>query len=431
MFNFIKNLNYMKKIICSFLFVTSFTSLFSQAVFWTETFGVDPGSCANKGQLANGLNPSGVGTWTVVSTGLNEADDNQWYISATEAGLTAGSCGKGCIATPTLVNQTLHIGVDVVSLSLKDEGTLYSAGPGTETHKRAESPKINCTSQSTISLVFLYFVKGSGAKDYFDVQYSPDAGTTWTVIATPPPTAGICPGIPSSPGLWTSYTVALPASANNNANVKIGFNWQNLAISSGADPAVAIDNIQLKGTATPTTPAFTAAFTMTNSLCTNQSTTLTANTGTFSVSGYTWSAAPSGAVFSAPNASVTSVSFPSAGTYTVTLSATSGTSTASSSNTVAVSSCSVSGLNSLYSNNSNYKIFPNPTSDKLFVQGIYASEFNVEVTDALGKIVVKQKPMFNSDNNAYVINVNMLPEGVYFIKIATSKETTITRFIKQ
>ncbi|MCZ2141517.1 MAG: hypothetical protein LC096_09040, partial [Bacteroidia bacterium] len=46
-------------------------------------------------------------------------------------------------------------------------------------------------------------------------------------------------------GLWTSYTIQLPPSANNNPNVKIGFGWVNNDDGLGTDPSFAVDDITL------------------------------------------------------------------------------------------------------------------------------------------------------------------------------------------
>jgi Secretion system C-terminal sorting domain len=70
--------------------------------------------------------------------------------------------------------------------------------------------------------------------------------------------------------------------------------------------------------------------------CQGHTTTVTANTGTLPVNGYTWSANPVGPAFSLPNNSVTIITFPSTGFYTVSLSVKSGTTTFVSSKSLTV-----------------------------------------------------------------------------------------------
>jgi hypothetical protein len=46
-------------------------------------------------------------------------------------------------------------------------------------------------------------------------------------------------------GLWTAFSMTLPASADNNPNVRIGFRWVNNADGTGTDPSFAVDDIAL------------------------------------------------------------------------------------------------------------------------------------------------------------------------------------------
>ncbi|HRH12577.1 MAG TPA: hypothetical protein PLU73_13745, partial [Bacteroidia bacterium] len=133
----------------------------SQAPFWIETFGTG----CSQGQFADNYNPTGLGVWSVVVTGTQGLVPNDWYISATEAGLPVGTCGDGCVTNTLLTNRTLHI-----SPNLLDVGAAYLAGAGLETNKRAQSPTINCSGQNNITLSFKYFVQGVPNLDYFDVQ---------------------------------------------------------------------------------------------------------------------------------------------------------------------------------------------------------------------------------------------------------------------
>ncbi|HET6990316.1 MAG TPA: T9SS type A sorting domain-containing protein, partial [Bacteroidia bacterium] len=108
------------------------------------------------------------------------------------------------------------------------------------TNKRVQSPIINCTGHSSIIATFLYY-EGSEAADDATFVYSADGGTTWTTID---PLAKTTTSCAAPAGTWNTITVSLPASANNNAMVKIGFNWTNNA-SGGTDPSCAFDDITL------------------------------------------------------------------------------------------------------------------------------------------------------------------------------------------
>jgi len=297
----------------------------AQTQFWIENFGTNP-VC---GTLIATAYTSTNGAWTTALTGTNQSFSNIWYVSPKEAGMGVGNCGDGCTFNPVLINRTLHISTNQSLFG--DMGAAYYAGTLGNTNIRAQSPTINCSSKSGIAMSFNYIMWGIINQDFCEIMYSADNGVTWSSLGTPVQTPTVsCSG----QGIWTTHNVSLPASANNNATVKVGFRWQNIS-STGADPSVAIDDIALTYTAA-SSPSLTPTFSLQTSICRGDSTQVTANTGTMVASGYTWTANPSGPIFTAPNASVTYVKFNTAGTYSIILTATSGTQIASVNHTIIV-----------------------------------------------------------------------------------------------
>lgn len=215
--------------------------VYSQIVFWTEAFqnGCSSGCLANTYTGPNGA-------WTLTTLYPNEgcgiaATPNVWYISGAECGRAAGLCGTTCGTT----DPSLHIG----STSMGDMGASYDAGgwcpflgdPGSQTDTRCESPVISCVGFASITVSFNYIENGDGSIDNATFWYY--NGTTWAQIADMPKTPwGSC----SPQGQWTAYTIALPASANNNANVRIAFKWVNADDYNGTDPSFAVDDIVLR-----------------------------------------------------------------------------------------------------------------------------------------------------------------------------------------
>ncbi|HEY6161039.1 MAG TPA: hypothetical protein VI112_07445, partial [Bacteroidia bacterium] len=211
--------------------------------FWTETFnnGCTSGCLAS---TYTGVN----GTWTINNSNNPTTDNcgqtpqsNTWYISCAENGNAVGTCGSGCGS-----NATLHVG----SVTILDPGAAYDAGGycdllgpgwggGTNTDKRCESPTINCAGYSNIVLAFTYIENGQGSTDNATVWYYD--GSTWSQIDDPPKTSTGCGG----QGIWASRSISLPSSANNNANVKIGFRWVNNDDSFGSDPSFAVNDVTL------------------------------------------------------------------------------------------------------------------------------------------------------------------------------------------
>lgn len=224
--------------------------------FWTENFGTG----CNKGQLVSSYTGTN-GAWTLTTTGVNDTYADAWYVSATANGTGVNNCSTGCSNSN---NRSLHIGnADLTAFGIPpDSGSTYLTGAlctsfsiCNTTHKRAMSPIINCTNKTNISLTCVYYENAELNGDFATLFYSPDGGTTWTSVVQMPQTVSNCTGIM---GTWTSYTVALPSGANNNANVKIAFNWINDNDGVGTDPSFAIDDIVLSQAPTGITMQETA-----------------------------------------------------------------------------------------------------------------------------------------------------------------------------
>jgi gliding motility-associated-like protein len=317
-----------------------------QSPFWIETFGNAFG--CDQGTLANGWVGAN-GTWTVSVPpgGINDTAANEWYISATEPGLALGNCAvQGCDLSASITDRSLHVGnvfnsPNATSPSINcptgDCGAVYDMGGfqiAVETNKRAESPVINCTGFSNISLVFNYLENGDSFNDDNTlVEYSPDGGTTWLNIDDPvrTPTCGV--------GLnqWSTWVVPLlPSSADNNANIKIGFRWVNDNGGQGVNPSFAVDSIRLFSTSPPVAD-FTANDT---DICTADCINFFADSSSL-ITSYSWTffgATP--ATSSAANPA--NVCYANAGTFTVQLivSNAAGTDTMIKTNYITVNSCS-------------------------------------------------------------------------------------------
>lgn len=321
----------MKRIFYFLLFVFTFSFSFSQAPFWTETFGVG----CNALQSATGFN-GGNGPWSQTFLIPTSSGSNEFYVSATENGNAINTCGSGCGT-----NQTLHLANSSSAVAFActtgDCGAAYNAGVGSDS--RAESPNISTVGQNNIILGFDYLLFGQGATDDGSVYYRIGAGP-WTFLSIPPKTgcgnAGCtasvaCTGF--NQGWWSTYSVALPATCNNQAAIQLGFRWVNNADNIGTDPSYAIDNITLKVLAT-----YTPNFVLPTPICSGGSVNVncTVVPATVAITGYTWSSSPGGPVFGSANAASTSITFPTAGTYSITVLTNAATGTASATQTILV-----------------------------------------------------------------------------------------------
>lgn len=221
----------------SFIIIALFFSCFaSSQTFWSEPFNNGCTAACS----AVGFN-SGLGAWTQSVTGTEGANPNAWFVSCAENGNAVGACGSPCGS-----NATLHLSAQIGNpFCPNDCGAAYDAGglcgllTCPRTNRRIQSPTINCTGFTGISLNFTYIENGQTTLDDATVWYFD--GTTWAQVDNPPKTATACGG----QGIWAARTVALPASANNNPNVKIGFRWVNNDDGAGTDPSIAINDITL------------------------------------------------------------------------------------------------------------------------------------------------------------------------------------------
>lgn len=326
----------MKRYFYALSLLFCFTFNFSQTTFWSETFGA---GCTQNGALT-GLAPApggpGSGTWNLSTLPGNNTSMNSFYVSATEEGSPAsGSCGIGNPGCAAGTNRTMHIG-SVANVSpfspcpTGDCGATYDAGLGSFTGQqdlRAESPTINCTGQNNIIYTFKYQYQAAPPNDQIEILYSSNNGATWNTL--PPPTQnGVCgPAVnwggllPLQHGTWATYNATLPAICNNNPTVKIGFHWVNDDDGIGTDPSFSVDDIALKVMAT-----FTPNFSLVSPQCQGSvvSATCAVTPATTAITGYTWASNPAGPTFGAPNASVTSITYGTAGTFSISVTASAG-----------------------------------------------------------------------------------------------------------
>ncbi len=290
-----------------FLFSMAVSPTVTQGqIFYSENFDgvVCPGT--------TGCDHTLVG-WGQSILGAEGATPNKFYISCAENGNVAGLCGTGCGS-----DQSLHVGnvpgsPASIFCPAGDCGASYDASAGCETNRRVETPSINCSAFTGITISFTYMENGEGILDdaalwYFD-------GTSWAIINALAKTSLSC----APQGTWTSFTMALPASADLNPNVRIGFGWINNGNNAGSDPSIAIDDITL--TATPVVPV--AGFTFTPATpCTGQTVTFTnTSTGTGALT-YAWTFAGG----TPPTSTTTNptATFAAAGPHVVTLIVTDG-----------------------------------------------------------------------------------------------------------
>ena len=178
---------------------------------------------------------NGASNWTLnVSTGTEGADPNYFEVDDDEGGVAPGGCGVAGNG-----DATLHI----TSVFNPSGGAAYDAGGlcgllfCPQTNRQAESPSINTTGQSNLTLQFDYIAQGDAPNDQATVWYNTGSGWTQLGGALFSGTGACTPQ-----GLWSAYSAALPASCENIPNLRIAIRWTNNDDGVGTDPSVAINN---------------------------------------------------------------------------------------------------------------------------------------------------------------------------------------------
>jgi hypothetical protein len=327
----------MKKVITLFIVIASIVKQsHAQTVFWVENFGTGTNCSTDQGFLLSNYT-DGLGSWTAntFSVTSNGAYANTWYVSETEGGRNIGDCGNKCLDSVAITNRTMHIGNipgsprSTTLCPTGDCGAIYDVGIGNGqvfTDVRAESPTIDCTGKTGISLQFDYIFRGDTAHDYLTVWYFD--GATWTQLGKPVTTLTCSTMLNDTEGIWAAQTYNLPTSANNNASVKVGFKWINNDDGIGSNPSVAIDNIAIlsnNSTPLPTTLTVTIVPPSTNTLyCTGTPYNFTGNANPGPITFYNWTCVSTTSVNAVFNPSPAwqngeAITFPTVGTYTITL----------------------------------------------------------------------------------------------------------------
>lgn len=202
-------------------------------------------------------NFEGAHNWTLnVSSGVNDAvNSNVFTVSDAEGGMAVGGCGVASNG-----NKTLHVfSPNFGSGAMYNAGGICSFGICVTTNKRAESPSFSTVNYSNITLEFDYIANGDGLLDNASVWYQ--VAGNWYLL-TNSIKSNVCG---SGQGLWTKYSVNLPATCNNNPAVKIAINWTNNDDGIGTDPSVAINDVKIFTTTNgaPVVQSATATVTIT------------------------------------------------------------------------------------------------------------------------------------------------------------------------
>jgi hypothetical protein len=77
-------------------------------------------------------------------------------------------------------------------------------------------------------------------------------------------------------------------------------------------------------------------------------------------------------------------------------------------------------------NEDDYKLFPNPALNELWVSSTTDKEFNISIIDLTGRILVTKSKL----NAGEAINISMLKSGLYNVLIQSDKTAVKKLFVK-
>ncbi|MCW3123247.1 MAG: hypothetical protein JWQ38_2739 [Flavipsychrobacter sp.] len=336
-----------------------------------------------------------------------------------------------------------------------------------------------------ITLSYNYIEGGSGTVDNGTVWYYD--GSAWSLLEDPPKTL-TCSG----QGQWAHRSVALPSSANNNANVKIGFRWVNNDDGVGTDPSFAVDSVSLSKSATAPVASFTTTAT---TACLDSCITFT-STSTGTIDSVRWVIVVAGIPVMAANTNPMVLCFPATfvppGSYTVRLRAYSGGVADSSSTGITIKAnphpaitktgktltvpstylcyqwyngtTAITGATNAtytFSVSGTYKVVVdsggckapsnvistldvnnvNSTVNKFWVtqssnnvltlnsELALTEDLGVVITDQAGRQLLSEKWVKGSDNKQ--VSSSHLVPGIYFVRISNSSTAEVLKWIKQ
>ena len=350
----------------------------------------------------------GPGTYTLTSPSPNPLERESFICSYNQAGNFAwanafgGAAGGGGVGLPggsswaksvSISNSNIYIAGYFNALGDYDP----TAGTAILTPLYAMAPGQPFYSMDT------YILKLSTCM-------APPSPTNTTI----PARLSICAGATTTLSVNTnSGTVGWYTSPTSPTAIGSGTVYVTPALAAGtytyyADAttcAASLPRTAITVTATPF-PVITAS-TFSSTICSGSTVTLTANAS--SAVNYSWS--------TGANTATITVSPTVTTTYTVT--GTNACTTASTSITQYVSTCT--GIDE-YIDAEAISMYPNPASEVLSIAipaYLAAESTIVEVTDALGKLVMKET--LSHDVNS--LNITSLGGGIYFIKVITNNQT--------
>lgn len=142
----------------------------------------------------------------------------------------------------------------------------------------------------------------------------------------------------------------------------------------------------------------------------------------YSVNPVVWSTGETSLLISVSPSVTTSYSYTGVSSYPMITR----TCTAVGTITVFIITCNYLGLNTKDLTQLDFKIYPNPVKDKLYLE-VEQSEIKLEISDAVGQTVF----ILNEPQAKQEIDVSFLDSGIYFVKTQNKEGQRVIKIIKE
>ncbi len=372
------------------------------------TVNTTPTITVNNGAICSGssftMTPSGASTYTY------QGGSNVVSPTASTSYTVIGTSAQGCVGNTATSNVTVNalpiISAPAQTICAGATGTLTASGASTYTWNTGSNSNFITASPVTTTN---YTVNGTSAQGCLGSAIV----TTITVGAGPVI-------VVNSPSICAGNSATLTASGVTTFTWNTGANSNSIVVTPTTNTTYTVSGnllgcgVGANNTSTVSVnalPNVSVVSSETNILCVGQSATLTAG----GANTYVWLPVTSSGTSIVISPTITA-------NYTVTGTSAQGCS-ANAVITQSVDACT--GVKNTFNPTFDVVVYPNPSNGIFNIQ--LPNESTIEVTDELGRLILKEKA--NAGN--YQLNLGKNVNGIYFVKATVNGKTKTVKVVKE
>lgn len=288
---------------------------------------------------------------------------------------------------------------------------------------------ISTTGETDVAFKFWYLSQGDGANANGSVEYSIDGGTTWE-------TTGVL--LANNPD-WTQLSIEISAF-DNQADLRFRFRWQNNDTGTGGNLALSIDEIQITSGPTPPPGSISITNPSEDTFCTDTelaveftpagtynagnvfSAELSNETGSFVAPTVIGTLTSSSSTVQTINTTIPASATPGTGYRIRVVSSDPVVFGTDNGSDITVEDCALLEEETT----SFFRLFPNPAGASVAIS--YEGNVKVssiEILDQHGRFIAEVP------STAAAIDLSLLGQGVYLIRVTSEKGVSTQRITKK